>query len=321
MALIAIDQAFSRFAPVSSTNTLAAMSVRRPPAPNRAPGPMLPAWLKRPQVLFPIAIVGGMLLVAFGLQPGGDTPGSSADAPGPVERLSPTVVLPTPTLTVVARSPTVSPTRPLVPTGTSAATNDSNLIADPRLAGGQSEVAGARATPQGASEPDLARQSTECGALQEVSMILSVEQTLYGVSLRATKASVFPIEYFRCILRATGGNDAHALATSIDKAFKDGSTHAVLIDVWVANSNRDFGQLNLKSSTLAAAGQVFSPLATLGGRAEVVVSGGQGRAVTIVVPVKESVGPTIGPVTLVAEAPLVGGKKTAGKYQLFLPVP
>lgn len=152
-------------------------------------------------------------------------------------------------------------------------------------------------------------------------MILSVEQTLYGVSLRATKASVFPIEYFRCILRATGGNDAHALASSIDKAFKDGSTHAVLIDVWVANSNRDFGQLNLKSATLAAAGQMFAPLATLGGRAEVVVSGGQGRAVTIVIPVKESVGPTIGPVTLVAEAPLVGGKKTAGKYQLFLPLP
>jgi hypothetical protein len=272
-------------------------------------------------VLFPAAIVGGMLLVAFGLQPGGGQPGAPNEPPTVAARTSPTAMLPTATLTMAVKSPTVAPTRTSQADATAGSGTDGHLIADPAQAPGQSEVAGVRATAQDGAQPDLARQSTECGAIREASVNLSVEQTLYGVSVRATRASVFPIEYFRCILMATGGNDAVSLAYSISKSYKDGATHAVLIDLWVANSNRDFGQLNLKAATLAAAGQVFSPLATLGGRAEVVVSGGQGRAVTLVVPVKESVGPTIGPVTLIADAPLVGGKKTAGKYQLFLPVP
>ena len=300
------------------------MSARsgRPPSAGRLSGPAIPAWLKRPQVLFPAAIVGGMLLLAFGLQPGGSKPGAaSISQDQALVRTTPTAALPSPTATLALKSPTVGPTRTVQASASPRTGADGILIADPALAPGQSEVAGARATPQDAGQPDLARQATECGAIQETSISLSVEQTLYGVSLRATRASVFPIEYFRCILMATGGNDAFALASSIAKSYRGGATHAVLIDLWVANSSRDFGQLNLKAATLAAAGQVFSPLATLGGRAEVVVSGGQGRAVTLVIPVKESVGPTIGPVTLVAEAPLVGGKKTAGKYQLFLPVP
>ena len=262
-----------------------------------------------------------MLLVAFGLQPGSGEHGTVSDAPAIAARTSPTAAVPSPAATLPPKTPAASASRAAQANPSPQATGDSALIADPALAPGQSEVAGARATPADANQPDLARQTTECGAIQEASVALSVEQTLYGVSLRATKASVFPIEYFRCILMATGGNDAFSLASSIAKAYKDGATHAVLIDLWVANSSRDFGQLNLKAATLAAARQVFSPLATLGGRAEVVVSGGQGRAVTLVIPVKESVGPTIGPVTLTAEAPLVGGKKTAGKYQLFLPVP
>jgi hypothetical protein len=72
---------------------------------------------------------------------------------------------------------------------------------------------------------------------------------------------------------------------------------------------------------VAAAGQSFSPIATLGGRSEVVVSSGQGRNVTLVVAIRNTVGATAGPVTLVIEAPLSGGTPVAGKYQLFLPTP
>ena len=178
----------------------------------------------------------------------------------------------------------------------------------------------ARATPT-AADPTLARQATECGGIQEAAIDLSIGQTLNGVSIRATKAAVFPIAYFRCILMATGGNEAFSLASSVGKSERDGATHAVLVDLWITNSGKDFGQLNLKTAALAAAGQTFAPLATLGGRAEVVISGGQGRSVTVVFAVKDSVGASIGPVTLVADAPLVGGKKMAGKYQLFLPTP
>jgi hypothetical protein len=148
-----------------------------------------------------------------------------------------------------------------------------------------------------------------------------VEQTINGVAIQATRASAYPIEYFRCILMATGGREAVALASSVTKVQDAGATHALLIDLWITNAGREFGQLNLKSSSLAAAGRQFAPLATLGGRAEVVVSSGQGREITLVVAITNDVGDSTGPVTLTVDAPLVGGKEQPGKYQLFLPTP
>ncbi len=292
------------------------MDSRRPQTP--AQGGSFVQWVKRPQVLFPATIVGGMLLVAFGLQPGGASkPAQPDQAPKVVAPASVTTATPSATATKAAASPTALATKAALPAGTPHA--DGNLISDPANAPGQSEVLGARATP--AADATLARQATECGAIQESTLDLSIEQALNGVSMRATKAAVYPIAYFRCILMATGGNEAFSLASSVGKSERNGATHAVLIDLWITNSGKDFGQLNLKTAALAAAGQSFAPLATLGGRAEVVISGGQGRSVTIVFAVKETVGPSVGPVTLVAEAPLVGGKKMAGKYQLFLPTP
>jgi hypothetical protein len=182
------------------------------------------------------------------------------------------------------------------------------------------EVAGARSTPTTAPEADLSRESTQCGTIQETSVALSVEQVLQGVSVRVTRGTVYPVDYFRCILMATGGREAISLAGSISKAQRDGATHAVLVDLWITNAARDFAQVNLKTAQLAAAGQAFAPLATLGGRSEVVVSSGQGRNVTLVVTLANKL-ETTGPVTLTIDAPLAGGKQTPGKYQLFLPTP
>jgi len=150
---------------------------------------------------------------------------------------------------------------------------------------------------------------------------LSVQQVVSGVAVAARQATLYPADYFSCILMATGGREAVSLAGSVSKAHRDGATHAVLIDLWITNSGRDFGQVNLRTSALAVAGQTFTPLATLGGRSEVVVASGQGRNVTLVVMVKNGVGATTGPMTLTIEAPLFGGKQTPGKFQLFLPTP
>jgi hypothetical protein len=37
--------------------------------------------------------------------------------------------------------------------------------------------------------------------------------------------------------------------------------------------------------------------------------------------IKNLVGATTGPMTLVVDGPLIGGNQVAGKYQLFLPTP
>ncbi len=297
--------------------------MQRRPAQGKTPGApranagadvLLAQWLRRPQILFPVAIVGGMLLLAFGLQPGGTEKPDKATAADLSVSGSPTLATPSPAATTAIKTPATAATpRP----STTAADAGGHTIAPPQDATPLSQVAGVQATPA----PDTTRQNTQCGALQEVTTDLSVEQVLNGVSMRATRATVYPIEYFRCILMATGGADAVALSASVAKAQREDFTHAVLIDLWITNSAKDFGQLSMKTATLAAAGRVFAPLATLGGRAEVVISGGQGRTVTLVVPVKSTVGDTIGPVTLIADAPLVGGKTTLGKYQLFLPTP
>jgi hypothetical protein len=261
-----------------------------------------------------------MLAIAFGLQPGGGEPPQEAGAPLLVAAAS----------SPAATAPAATPTSPARPSSTPTATG----VASPSTGGDQSlaaasgesasapldEVAGARATPGTTPEPDLSRQSTQCGSIQESSLPLSVEQGMSGVSLQATRAAVYPIEYLRCILMATGGREAFSLAGSVAAAARAGATHAVLIDLWITNAGREFGQVNLKTAALAGAGQTFAPLATLGGRSEVVVSSGQGRTVSLVVAVESAFEKT-GPMTLTVEAPLIGGKQTAGKYQLFLPTP
>jgi hypothetical protein len=186
-------------------------------------------------------------------------------------------------------------------------------------------VAGVRSTPEftptATVDPELQRQPTQCGELKEQTTVLAVEQSISGVSIKATRAAVYPIEYFRCILMATGGQEAYGLAASILKAEQQGQTHVALIDLWIANASKQFGQVNVRGATLSAAGQTFSPTATLGGRSEVVVSSGQGRNLSLVVAIKNTVGATTGPMTLVVEAPLIGGNPVAGKYNLFLPTP
>jgi len=280
---------------------------------------ILAQLFRKPQFLLPLVVVAGMLGVAFGVQPGGKTTSAQGaeksavdlrpDQGSPVASVTPTAVW--------TRTATV------LPSATAAASSATPAVSATGTATG--EVAGVRATATASAtpeeEPDYTRDTTECGALQETAVPLAVEQNLAQVSVRAQRAAVYPLDYFRCILLATGGREAVALAGSIGKAGASGATHAVLVDLWVTNGSRDFAQVNLKTSTLNAAGQTFSPIATLGGRAEVVVASGQGRNVTLVGVLTNKVGGTTGPMTVSIGAPLVGGKDAAGLYQLFLPTP
>jgi hypothetical protein len=282
---------------------------QRPPAfePNR-----LLEKLKKPQYALPAAIVVVMLGVAFGLQPGSTSTSTSARdsftaIPKPTE--SP---LPSPTAAPATPDPSATPAAPATPA-------EAGSIHTP-----SAEVAGARSTPGAAAaalDPALTAEPTQCGALQETTVPLSVEQAISGVSVKATRAAIYPIDYFRCILVATGGNEAYTLASAVARAANEDMTTVLLVDLWIANSSRHFGQINLRTARAAAAGQSFSPIATLGGRSEVVVSSGQGRNVTLVIAIRNTVGATAGPLTLVIEAPLSGGTPVAGKYQLFLPTP
>jgi hypothetical protein len=287
-------------------------------------------FVRRPQVLLPAITVLAMLLFAVALQPRGgeatpagpNSPSVSAAAAGSVE---PTIQ---PTPTIAATAPASKTVTAAVTPGTTPADTAPPATSGAGSGGTPStitaDVAGARATTTAAADqqPDLTRESTQCGAIQEEAVALAVEQSIQGVGIRATKAAVYPIAYLRCILMATGGRDAISLSASLGKAERESdATHAALIDLWVSNAGRDFGQVNLKTASVAAAGLSFQPLATLGGRGEVVISSGEGRTVTIVVALKGAVGPTIGPMTVTVDAPLVGGKQTLGKYQLFLPTP
>lgn len=243
-----------------------------------------------------------MVALAFLVQPGGG--GGPATAPAALESNEPAW---TPTATATP-SPTAAP---------------SPVTAEPPET--VDDVAGARATgtPVAAEPtptPDFSAVSS-CGPLNETTVALSVEQSLAGVSVRATGAAVYPIEYFQCILEATGGAEAEALARAVDKAWTRGATHAVVIDLWLANSTRNFAQVDLNTTQVAAAGLTFAPLATLGSKAEVVLASGQGRSVTLVAAPTNTLGPSPGPMTLTISAPLIGGEPTAGRYQLFLPTP
>lgn len=274
--------------------------------------------LKKPQYALPAAIVAGMLAVAFGVQPGG-TSGHAQDVSTALIRSSETATTTQSSATPspVAASPTVVATVPASATGAAAKPSGTALT------GATSEVAGARSTP-GASptvDPALQRQPTQCGTIKETTTAVAVEQAISGVSIKATRVAVYPIDYFRCILMATGGQEAYGLASSVMKAEEQGQTTIVLVDLWIANGSKQFAQVNVKGSSLAAAGQSFGPLATLGGRSEVVVSSGQGRAMSLVFAMKNTVGATTGPMTIVVEGPLTGGNQLPGKYQLFLPTP
>ena len=265
--------------------------------------------LLRPKVVVPALLVIVLLGIALSVNPGGKPAGAAMRTPtvAPAARTATTTPVPTATRPAqAASSPTPATKLSQSPAAGETVTND---------------VAGARATPAATTLPDYSRETTQCGASQESVLALSVEQAVSSVSVRATRAAVYPAEYFRCMLMATGGRESVALAASIAKAQDAGATHAVLLDLWITNSGRVLGQINLRSATVAAAGRTFTPLATLGGRSEVVVASGQGRNVTLVVTIQTNVGVSTGPMTLGIDAPISGGQPAAGKYQLFLPTP
>ncbi len=291
--------------------------MQRAPRPGTFDSNALFQKLKKPQYALPAAIVAGMLFVAFGIQPTG--------ANGEATDLATTLIEShgTPTVALPSATPTVAASKTAAPSSTASATQSGQAVNSQATPGATSDVAGVRSTPSATAtvDPALQRQPTQCGEIQESTTTLAMEQAISGVSIKATRAAVYPIEYFRCILMATGGQEAYGLAGSVMKAEEQGSTHIVLIDLWMANASKQFGQLNVRNSTLAVAGQSFSPTATLGGRSEVVVSSGQGRNLSLVVAVKNTIGATTGPMTLVVEGPLIGGDQVPGKYQLFLPTP
>lgn len=276
--------------------------------------------LKKPQYALPAAIVAGMLGIAFGVQPGGQ--------PTHAEDVSTAIIQRTgESATPTTASPTVQPTKQGGISPTAAQPN--SQAGDNRQAAATgtttNDVAGARSTPSAVAtptvDPALQREPTQCGALKETTVPVAVEQSISGVSMKATRVAVYPIEYFRCILMATGGQEAYGLASSVARAEGEGQTHIVLIDLWLANASKQFGQVNVRNAALAVAGQSFAPLATLGGRSEVVISSGQGRNLSLVVGISNSIGATTGPMTLIVEGPLTGGAQLPGKYQLFLPTP
>jgi hypothetical protein len=291
--------------------------VQRAPRPGTFDSNALFQKLKKPQYALPAAIVAGMLFVAFGIQPKGANGEATDIATTLIESHG------TPTVALPSATPTVAASKTAAPSSTASATQSGQAVSSQATPGATSDVAGVRSTPSATAtvDPALQRQPTQCGEIQESTTTLAMEQAISGVSIKATRAAVYPIEYFRCILMATGGQEAYGLAGSVMKAEEQGSTHIVLIDLWMANASKQFGQLNVRNSTLAVAGQSFSPTATLGGRSEVVVSSGQGRNLSLVVAVKNTIGATTGPMTLVVEGPLIGGDQVPGKYQLFLPTP
>ncbi|GIW18540.1 MAG: hypothetical protein KatS3mg064_1697 [Tepidiforma sp.] len=279
---------------------MASVEPRNRPAPAFDPNAYLGRFL-RPGYLLPAAVVVGALLLAVVVQPGPHHTSAGSDVRVEAVRQSPTAAPATP-----PPSPTPEP--------------PSTAAAD---VAPETAVAGARSTPPASPtvDPDLLDQPTQCGTLRETAVALSVEQAISGISIRATRAAVYPIDYFTCILVAAGGSESLQLASALRKQETAGMTHVVLVDLWVANGSKLFGQVNLRTAVVAAAGQTFSAVATLGSRSELVLGSGQGRNVTLVAAVRNTVGESTGPVTLVIDAPLAGGTPVAGKYQLFLPIP
>ena len=325
---------------------------QRPVPPPPLISPAVLARLRKPQVLIPLAIVVGIMVLAFTVQPGG----ASGQTGGATPSNAPNVAVAPATTTATAAPqapqatstpqplPSVAPRAsngaPLTPTagassqGTAASyPNTPSPNANPSAAPASGstatdQVAGIQGTPQSSApaasptdQPDLSHQSTQCGAIQEISTPVSIQQAINGVAVQAQRVATYPAGYFSCILMATGGTEAISLSQAVLTAKTSGMTDIVLIDLWITDAGTDFGQISLKDSSVAVAGHTFVPIATLGGRADVVVSSGQGRNVTLVVAVKNTLGGSLGPMTLTVNGPMVGGKQVAGKYQLFLPTP
>lgn len=303
--------------------------------------------LMQPKILVPALVVVLVLGVAMGFTPGGGGRGNSLAESYPVSPIATLTAgdlalsaLPSATqlatATFAGQEPSPVPANLTVSAlatqnaGRTAVPNENEhgaTIAHPDAAdssttpaaGSTNQVAGvqASATP----EPTIDYTPTQCGTIQETATQVNVEQVINGVSVKATQAAVYPIEYLRCILMATGSRDSMAIAGSLDKAEREGATHGVLIDLWVTNSQKDFAQVNLKSAIVAAVGQTFSPIATLNGRADLVISGGQGRSVGLVVALTQALETSVGPMTVQIDGPMLGGKLIPGKFQLFLPTP
>jgi hypothetical protein len=266
----------------------------------------------------PAFVLVAVVAVAFGVQP--PAPPSSAETWEDDDAGSVTFATATPE---TALSPSPTPVFEPSPTAVASAevasarstptvaSDEPATIADPREA----------ATPTEAPDAELLTVRTQCGEIAEASHAVAVEQTLAGMAVRATGAAVYPVEYFRCILLATGGKEATDLAVAIGKAEREGATHAVLVDLWLMNNGREFAQVDLRNASFAAAGGIFPTLGVLRGKAEVVVAEGQSRGVTLIATVAAGYGATTGPVTVSIDAPMVGGTATQGKYQLFLPTP
>jgi len=265
------------------------------------------AALRSPVYLLPGAVVVAVLVLAFAWQPGSSAGG---------ERGVTLAALP------AVETPRPSPTPSAVPAGspTPGGQPTSTPTPAPRAETPEAEVAGARATATPAAGRVFANVA-DCGALREASYPLSVEQGLQGVAISVRGAAVYPLDYLQCVLAGMDGAQASALAEALAERYRVGDTHAVLLDLWVTNGARTFAQVNLRRAAVAAAGQTFAPTAVVGGRAELVLNSGEGRAVSLLVTVRNTVGETTGPLTLTVEAPLVGGQPVAGRYQLFLPLP
>jgi hypothetical protein len=260
--------------------------------------------LRQPRYAIPGAIVAGMLVLAFFIQPKPTASGIASDD------ITPEIAIATATIPPTQAEPT--------PTATSEPTLEPS--AEPS-AEGTLEVAGVLSTPTAEPTPAEVVATAQCGERREHTAVIGVSQILSNVSVEASRASVYPIDYLRCILLATGGTQAITLAGALGEAERDGSTHAALIDLWITNGSRDFAQLPLDTATFSAAGQTFAALGTLGGGAETIIASGQGRAVTLVGVLTNTVGTTSGPITVSLEGPRLGGEAVAGKYQLFLPTP
>ncbi|MCZ2112115.1 MAG: hypothetical protein LC118_21565, partial [Dehalococcoidia bacterium] len=131
------------------------------------PPPLIPpaalAWLRKPQFLIPIAVVIGMTVIAFGVQPDGargETPSKTrTTVPAPTAQQSPAP----PTTPTTQPSPALTQQAPpsVSTTATAAASGQSQP-------GPASDVAGIQGTPAAtptAAEASLARQSTQCGSI------------------------------------------------------------------------------------------------------------------------------------------------------------
>lgn len=264
-------------------------------------------------LLLPLLLIAGALLGAFLIQPSGTPPTAQAGT----EISVPTAMA---TATPAAAPPTATESpEELVVAGEPPNEADDSMAAGTEGAA-TNEVLGVRDEPEPTATPDFSA-AAQCGAIQETVVQVGVAQTLNDVSVHVTSVAVYPIEYFICILGATGGAEADALGDELEDAEKKGATHAVVADLWVTNSGRDFGQLNMNRAGFVVAGLTSSPLAVLGSTTEVLITAGQGRGLTLVAAVTSTVGINTGPITLTLEPPLIGGEETAGMYQLFLPTP